>query len=329
MLPLAGTYFLWCPVTKCTTTRRSCAIDSIGTATYSSRILSHVRHLTPLSTISTSKWVAAAGHSLRIMHGIWSATAVSRSAYRTPPRAYFRPPRITYADSFRAAVSGTSVMALVRQVFGEPVRVWDVQTLHLAAPHESFGMRLPNVFMGRGTKLALVALTPLHDIPMHMGTPVVVKSSNSSDTYAALRSTYGQHDMESGDIHGDGCYTNDPAELLPLGKQHGVDEVTGRSVVVDVNPFLSAAMEQGDILLLTLYTMHSFLTNTTAYWRVIAETVWTMESDEVGPDPRYVGDDAVGLREWHANRDNRKMYPRSMQEAKKAWGLLPKAPPSP
>lgn len=243
-----------------------------------------------------------------------------------PSTGQLPPPQITYTESLRSAVSGTSVMALVRQVFGGAVRVSDVQSLHLASPQETFGLRMPSVHLNKGTKLALVALVPLHDIPLCMGTPVIVKGSNSTDSYAALRQTYGQYELESGDIRGDGCYTHDPQELLPLGKQAGVDEVTGRAITVDVNPFLSTAFEVGDVLLMTVYTMHAFLTNTTNCWRIMVEAVWTMEGDDVGMDPRYVGTGAAGLRKWYADRDDPKKYPRTMDEAKRAWGLVPNVP---
>ncbi|ORC89546.1 phytanoyl-CoA dioxygenase [Trypanosoma theileri] len=243
-----------------------------------------------------------------------------------PSTGELPPPQITYTNSLRTAVSGTTVMALVRQVFGGAVCVSDVQSLHLAAPDESFGLRMSSVYMNKGTKLALVALVPLHDIPLHMGTPVVVKGSNSTDSYAALRKTYGQHEVESGNIRGDGCYTHDPQELLPFGKQLASDEVTGRSVTIDVNPFLTVSFEAGDVLLMTVYTMHSFLTNNSNYWRIMAEAVWTMEGDDVGPDPRYVGTNAAGLSGWYADRDDPVKYPRTMNEAKKDWGLLPDIP---
>ncbi|EKF31012.1 hypothetical protein MOQ_005158 [Trypanosoma cruzi marinkellei] len=243
-----------------------------------------------------------------------------------PSTGQLPPPQIKYTESLRSAVSGTGVMALVRQVFGGAVNVTDVQSLHLAAPQEKFGLRMSSVYLNKGTKLALVALVPLHDTPFQMGTPVVVKGSNSTESYAALRRTYGQHEVESGDIRGDGCYTHDPQELLPLGKQGGIDETTGRSITIDVNPFVSTAFELGDVLLLTVYTMYAFLTNTTNCWRIMVEAVWTMEGDDVGPDPRYVGADAPGLSTWYADRDDPSKYPRTMDEAKRAWGLLPDLP---
>lgn len=244
------------------------------------------------------------------------------------------PPAIEYTETIRSAVSGTSVMAAVRQVFAGAVNATTLQTLQLGAPGESFGFRMPSVYMNRGTKLALVALVPLHDIPMHMGTPLVVRGSNSGDGYTAIRHTYGQWDVEGGGIRGDGCFTQLPDELSPLGKQIGKDEVTGLPVVVDVNPFVSCAFEAGDLLLMTVYTMHAYLTNQTPYWRIMAEATWTMEGDDVGPDPRYVGDAAPGLSTWYAERDDPEKYPRSLAQAKKDWGLVkdlescPEAPTS-
>lgn len=242
--------------------------------------------------------------------------------YPTSLNDVFPPANISYTDPIRSVVSGTSVMAAVRQVFGGAVTASTLQTLHLGAPGEHFGLRMPSVFLNRGTKLALVALVPLQDTPMHMGAPVVVRSSNSQNTYAKIRQTYGQWEVEGGDIRGDGCFTEDPAELTPLGKQNGTDEVTGAPIVVDVNPMVSSSFEAGDLLLMTVYTMHGFLTNQTSSWRLMAEAVWCMDGDDVGLDPRYVGDDAVGLSAWIEHRDDPAVYPRSLTQAKKDWGLL-------
>ncbi|KAK7194922.1 hypothetical protein NESM_000414400 [Novymonas esmeraldas] len=243
--------------------------------------------------------------------------------YPSTSGAELPPPNIRYTDTIRDAVSGTSVMATVRQVFGGAVSVATLQTLHLGAPGETFGFRMPSVFMNRGTRLALVALVPLHDTPLHMGTPLVVRGSNSHDSYAPLRKTYGQWEVESDTIRGDGCYTEDPRELTPLGKMPGTDETTGASIIVDVNPLASSAFEAGDLLLTTVYTMQSFLTNQTSCWRLMAEAVWCMEGDDVGLDPRYTGTEAPGLATWMERRDDPGVYPRSITQAKQQWGLIP------
>lgn len=87
------------------------------------------------------------------------------------------------------------------------------------------------------------------------------------------------------------------------------------------NPLLSSSFEAGDLVLTTVYTMHSFLTNQTHGWRVSAETKWMMEGDDAGADPRFRGDRAVGMSRWHQKRDDPTIYPRTMAEARAAWGL--------
>ncbi|AIN98231.1 hypothetical protein LPMP_211530 [Leishmania panamensis] len=243
--------------------------------------------------------------------------------YPSTRGAELPPLNIHHTNTIRNAVSGTSVMATVRQVFGGAVNVTTLQTLHLGAPDEPFGFRMPSVLLNRGTKLALVALVSLHDTPLHMGPPLLVRSSNSQDTYAPLRKTYGQWEVEGDTIRGDGCYTENPAELSPLGKLPGTDEVTGAPTIVDVNPFVSSALEGGDLLLTTVYTMQAFLTNQTNCWRLMAEAVWCMDGDDVGLDPRYMGSDAPGLAMWTERRDDPAVYPKSLMEAKKEWGLVP------
>lgn len=237
------------------------------------------------------------------------------------------PPHIALTEAIRQAVSGSSVMATVRQIFGGAVKTTALQTLHLGAPQEEFGFRMNSVLLNKGTKLALVGLVPLHDTPMHMGPPVLVRGSNNTDSYAKIRQTYGQLEVESGDVRGDGCLTHEPEELLPLGKQTAADESTGLPTVIDVNPFVSCALEAGDLLLTTVYTMQSYLTNQTSSWRLLGEAVWSMEGDDVGPDPRYMGANAQGLEHWMVNRDDPKLYPKSMLEAKKEWGLIPGVSP--
>lgn len=245
-----------------------------------------------------------------------AASSGMSATYELPPA------HIRYTDTIRQAVSGTSAMAVVRQVFSGAVHAATVQTLHLGAPREHFGFRMPSVYHNQGTKLALVALVPLHDVPMYMGTPVLVRGSNSGTCYAAVRQSYGQHEVESGDIAGDGCFTTASEELLGRGRQMQPDAVTGRPTEVDVHPMVSCALEAGDLLLMTVYTMYAYLTNQTNCWRMMAEAVWTMEGDSVGPDPRYVGPGATGLSRWYATREDAVRYPRTMTEAKRAWGLL-------
>uniref|UniRef100_A0A7S1M1D3 Uncharacterized protein n=1 Tax=Neobodo designis TaxID=312471 RepID=A0A7S1M1D3_NEODS len=173
----------------------------------------------------------------------------------------------------------------------------------MSYPEEEHGFSMPAVYMNRGTKLALSAWVPLLDTPIAAGGLVTVGGSNSCKEYEKIRLTYGAHEVESGDIHGDGSYTRDPHELLALGRR-----------------LHATSFEAGDLVLSTVYTMQGFATNVSRQWRVSAVSRWIMEGDDVGPDPRYMrtGD---GLAGWDANRENKARYPRSMQQAKADWGL--------
>lgn len=233
------------------------------------------------------------------------------------------PPAFGLTDAIKTAVCGTNVMTVARQVFGGAVTLLPHHSLELSPPDEEHGFRSSSVFMNRGTKLSLIAWVPLHDIPLNMGGLCVVKGSNTAAQFSRIRETYGNIDVETSGIRGDGCYTNDPHELLPLGKRADIDDHSGKPIVVDDTPMVSTTFESGDLVLMTVYTMYSFLTNNTNCWRVSAETRWIMEGDDVGPDPRYWGDNPEGLSKWLSERDNLSKYPKSMAQAKREWGLIP------
>lgn len=236
------------------------------------------------------------------------------------------PPQFTLTDPVKAVMGGTNVMSLTRQVFSGAVECLPHHTMDFAPPHEVHGFRMGSVFMNRGTKLALLAWIPLHDTPLHMGGLCVVKGSNSTPSYQKIRESYGQMDVEGSGIHGDGCLTRDANELLPLGKRLSIEEGTGRQVLVDDNPMVTTTFEAGDVVLMTVYTMYGFLTNQSHTWRVSCESKWIMEGDDVGPDPRYSGQDPIGLAKWLEERDDISKYPKSMQQAKRDWGLVAEAP---
>jgi ectoine hydroxylase-related dioxygenase (phytanoyl-CoA dioxygenase family) len=212
-------------------------------------------------------------------------------------------------------------MSIVRQVFAGAVQGLPHHTIDFSHPNESHGFRMESVYMNRGTKLALVAWIPLHDVPLHMGGLCVVRGSNSAESFGKIRSTYGAMDVEGSGISGDGSYTFDANELLPMGKRLEHHD-NGFDVVVDDNPLVSTTFEAGDIVLMTVYTMYGFLTNKSNCWRVSCQSRWIMEGDDVGPDPRYIGADSPGLANWMNERDDATKYPKSMLEAKREWGLI-------
>jgi ectoine hydroxylase-related dioxygenase (phytanoyl-CoA dioxygenase family) len=232
------------------------------------------------------------------------------------------PPKFHLSPAVQTATVGSTVMSVVRQVFGGAVVPLPHHTVDFSNPEEQHGFRMESVYMNRGTKLALVAWVPLHDTPLHMGGLCVARGSNSAEMYAKIRTTYGAMDVEGSGIAGDGSYTHDPNELLPIGKRIERNINISADVVVDDNPLVTTTFEAGDVVLMTIYTMHGFLTNRSSCWRVSCQSKWIMEGDDVGPDPRYAGADAPGVSAWSEERFDTSKYPKSMTQAKKDWGLL-------
>ena len=230
-----------------------------------------------------------------------------------PPTAGF-----SMTPEIQEAISGTNVMATVRQVFGGLVECLPHRSLELSAPNEAHGFHMDSVYMNRGSKLMLTAWVPLHHTPMSMGGICIARGSNSSPCYESIRKTYGMIDVETAGIHGDGCYTNDCGELLQLGKVKRFDPDTSSVSVFDDTPLSTASFQAGDVVLMTVYTMHSFLTNSTRFWRCSGDTKWLMEGDDVGPDPRFTAT-GEGLASWYRLREDRNKFPKSMEEAKKEW----------
>eukprot|EP00758_Cryptobia_borreli_P001126 Tbor_TRINITY_DN1964_c0_g1::TRINITY_DN1964_c0_g1_i1::g.3519::m.3519 len=228
-------------------------------------------------------------------------------------------------EAIKQALCGANVMAAVRQVFGGGTEVLPHYQLEMSPPGESHGFQSSSIFTSRGTRLLLCAWVPLHDITLTTGPLAIVRGSNSSSSYKVIREKYGDYDIEAGDVYGDGCLTHDASELLPLGKVK-VRDHEGKLVEEDDNPIVSTSFESGDMVLTTVYTLFSYLTNTSDKWRVSGSTYWMMDGDNIGPDPRYTlvkdGDsDTDGMQQWLNNRNDKGKYPKSMAQKRTEWGL--------
>jgi hypothetical protein len=233
------------------------------------------------------------------------------------------PPPLTpfhLTDRITLACFGPSINACVRQIFGGAADCLNYNTLDIAAPAERHGFYMPAVFMNQGTKLVLTVWLCLHDMPLNVGGIACCRGSNSSEAFKRVRETYGQHDVEAGDVRGDGCITHDPADAWNLGNGEC--------------PIATGSFEPGDAVITTVYTLQSFATNMSSQWRVGAQSRWVMAGDDVGPDPRFStsastaspaekGAVAPQLLNWMASREDPKKYPRSMLEARRDWGIAP------
>lgn len=206
-------------------------------------------------------------------------------------------------EPLKVAICGVHVMAVLRCVFGGAVTLLPYQTLDFSPPGEVHGFNMPSVFMNRGTKLFLSAWTPLVDVQLRSGPLVVVSGSNRLPSWEKVRQTYGQHDVETAGITGDGSFSFDPADVMSYGGE-----------------LHSTSFEAGDLVLTTCYTMQSFAVNESRQWRVSGTSRWIMESDDVGPDPRYIPNGG-GLRIWENTRNDPLKFTKNMAEARKIWNI--------
>ena len=247
--------------------------------------------------------------------------ASARAAWRENP---LPPPSQGFelTEPIKQALGGTSVMTVVRQIFGGGTQLLPHYELEMSPPGEAHGFSSPSITTCRGSKLLLCAWVPLSDITLTMGPMAMVKGSGGAPCYTNIRTTYGSYDIEAGDVGGDGCLTHHAEQLLPLGRVQQRDEFSGKMITVDETPITTTAFEAGDVVLSTVYTLRSFLTNCTDIWRVSGHTMWMMEGDDVGPDPRYGTEDAAGMNNWLATRDNKERYPRTMADARREWKIL-------
>ena len=131
---------------------------------------------------------------------------------------------------------------------------------------------MDSVFLTKGTKLILTAWVPLTDLTLSRGPLVILQGSNCSPDTEKLRRTYGLYDAYSDTREGNGMLSDDPQNLEFLADR-----------------FVTAPFRRGDLVLFTIYSLHSFLTNATSEVRISAESKWFMKNDEFGPDLRYRG----------------------------------------
>ena len=228
-------------------------------------------------------------------------------------------------DRVQRACFGSSVLAAVRQVFGGGAECMNYNSLDLAATGERQGFHMPSVYMNRGTKLVLTAWVAMHDMPFNVGGIVCCRGSNRAPELARVRETYGSHDVEDGGIRGDGTLTMCATDAWNLSD--------------GACPLAVSSFEPGDVVLSTVYTMQSFSTNQSGQWRVSAQSRWVMHGDDVGVDPRFglnvsedgsygggAGAASAGpqLSNWLRHRDDPLRYPRTMEQARAAWGIAPR-----
>ena len=239
------------------------------------------------------------------------ATTVDYKWFRT-----VRPP----AEPGKGSLNGSGIFhcdkvsAAANRVANAPVRTGSAAQCARARAQ---------VYMGRGSSRLTTAWIPWHAIEPQDGGLAVLQGSSFLDGFDTLRRTYVEHDVSNTDIDAGGAYGSDPLELSALDPS---------------SQWVTTTYKAGDVLLFGMATMHGPLSatrpgpprirlSTDTRWQPARDAVDDRHTTGLGPDDALWRKHGKYGLDWA--RDSKALNPhkgrwRTMEEAKREWGLLPK-----
>jgi len=215
---------------------------------------------------------------------------------------------IIYRPSFQCATNNDALFDFFAKFFGEEVTTFDYKWVRAVKPGESSGFHMDSVYMARGSRDLVTCWIPLMEVPWEMGGLAVVPGSNHLENYKTMRETYGELDLDKDDVGGTGWFSADPEEVLKYGSR-----------------FETAHFMPGDIVFFTLKTVHGSAVNQSNRWRMSVDVRFQPASHPI--DERWFKDpkdqEIKGLKSrWSLHRNDPAIFPKTMQDAKKEWGLV-------
>ncbi len=205
---------------------------------------------------------------------------------------------ITHHPSSLAVFENQMLFDFFRQFFGEEAATYDYKWLRAVGNENFTGCHYDVVYMGRGSQRVHTVWIPIGKIPVEQGTLAICEGSHNQDSFACLRNTYGNIDVDR-DLISEGWFSSDPYEIT--------DKFGGRWLTTSFNP--------GDVLIFGLYTLHASTTNLTNKFRISCDIRFQPAGDEV--DDRWAGKDPRGHYAW--GKDERKERPITV--LRKEWGI--------
>jgi hypothetical protein len=186
-------------------------------------------------------------------------------------------------------VYGERMMGFFDFFLGGPARHFDYTWVRAVAPGFGTPPHMDIVYMGRGTKNLYTAWTPYGDIPLELGGLMVLERSHTHDR---LNKGYGSKDVDmycenrvgagftnmggGGNISNGGWLSKNP---ITLRKRLG-----GRWLTTDYRA--------GDVLIFTVFNIHTSLDNNTNRIRLSSDTRYQLASEPV--DERWIGEEPIG-----------------------------------
>lgn len=218
------------------------------------------------------------------------------------------PASLARSPEMLALVESEDLKMLMREILdAEAVETLDHKWLRAVGQGENSGFHTDSVYLNKGSREGLTCWIPLGDVDFGLGGLCVVGRSHCDPGFERVRQSYSAIDVETAGIRGTGWFTEDPHEILSYGC-----------------PLLTASFKMTDLVVFRLDTMHGSLSNKSqpGEVRISCDTRWYDANDPIGVDGRYMGESPVGTAKWWANRHNEELFPTSMDEAKRNWGLV-------
>lgn len=211
---------------------------------------------------------------------------------------------VEHDPAVRALGSDPVLLHLFDSLFGTPSMALDWKRVRTIVPGDSSGFHMDKIYTGEGTDRLLTCWVPLGPADFERGGLVIAAESCSADgPPALLRRTYGEHNVDSGKINGDGTLCVDPHEASTYGR------------------LLTSEFIPGDCVIFNMQALHGSTTNTTAKNLRLSVDVRFQPANEL-VDTRWMGKPQdLGYRV--ATYQNRHCLPGActMSQAKDKWGL--------
>jgi len=191
---------------------------------------------------------------------------------------------------------------------GCDVLTYDYKWLRTVKQGESTGFHMDTVYMGPETSSLLTCWIPVMAVPLDLGGLAVCRGSHREEGFSQVRETYGALNLDTGDVGGTGWFSEDPDEVASYGGH-----------------WETAEFEAGDVVVFGMHTMHGSCVNQTGRWRISFDVRWQPKHEAV--DQRWMlnaNGDCPGLQgRWNLHRNDRREFPRTIEMAKRDWGLSP------
>jgi hypothetical protein len=200
---------------------------------------------------------------------------------------------IAHHEDVLAVLEGDELTGFYDAYFGEPSTTYHYKWLRGVGNEEYTGAHYDFVYMGRGSTNLHTTWVPFGDIPIDQGTLAMCVGSNHLDSFAPIRDTYGQMDVDRDLV--EGWFTKDPMEI--------VEKFGGQWATTD--------FRAGDVILFGMHTMHASTTNLTNRFRLSCDIRFQPAGDPVDPRWRKNGTGHTAQNE----------PVKSMEDARSQWGV--------